>query len=318
MVDRRGWVQHKRVEHLVKSQDKYRFWVLTARQFLWAWKSGILRNRPIAFSTWRIVHRILKSEPEIFSDDDFRWFLGAVTSHSNIGGGLDPDNPIPNRRPDEALHGAAKLLNRFNTVTVNSRILWDLLDPIVEGIVYCPNGVDCDFYNPGEPSAVGRLLRVGWAGKIRGPKNFPVIKDAFRLLENMGHFETDLVVVDKEMKSKIYGAKAMRDYYRGLDYYICASWNEGTPNPALEAAACGVPVITTRVGNMPDLIVDGVNGFFIEPTVESIIERMCRCRGIPNERYRRMRCNIRQTVLASWSWQEKIGNFVRAFDLLTQ
>ncbi len=33
----------------------------------------------------------------------------------------------------------------------------------------------------------------------------------------------------------------MREIYWSLDVYLCASRNEGAPNPCLEAAACGVP-----------------------------------------------------------------------------
>ena len=59
-------------------------------------------------------------------------------------------------------------------------------------------------------------------------------------------------------------AAEMVEFYHSLDVYVCASRSEGTPNPCLEAAACGLPVITTAVGNMPELIRDGHNGFLVE------------------------------------------------------
>jgi glycosyltransferase involved in cell wall biosynthesis len=52
----------------------------------------------------------------------------------------------------------------------------------------------------------------------------------------------------------------MREFYNGGRYLVVASKSEGTPNIALEGAACGCAVVTTSVGNMPELIIHGKNG----------------------------------------------------------
>ena len=110
----------------------------------------------------------------------------------------------------------------------------------------------------------------------------------------------------------------MRAFYRSIDYYLCASWNEGTPNPALEAAACGVPVVTTQVGNMPQLIDEGVNGFFVEPTVESVVHCFRNIQDMPESRYAAMSQAIRGSITPQWSWPRRICDFTIAFDALVQ
>lgn len=47
------------------------------------------------------------------------------------------------------------------------------------------------------------------------------------------------------------------------DAFCLATAREGCSNAILEALACGVPVVTTRVGGNADLIRDGVNGFLV-------------------------------------------------------
>jgi len=55
------------------------------------------------------------------------------------------------------------------------------------------------------------------------------------------------------------------DLYRRASLFLLTSDHEGTPNVVLEAMACGVPVVATRVGDVPDLLGDGERGRLVEP-----------------------------------------------------
>jgi len=319
LVETTGWVQHKRVEHLTRHQSDYSFKVMTVRRFKWLWRFGMLRNRPVVFSSWRTLHNLVKFSPGIFTDAHMQNFLGAVTSHSNIGGGLDPLNPIPGRTPEEAYRLSTDILKRFKTVTVNSMILKELLEPELPNVLYCPNGVDDAFFTPPvtrKPFDPANI-RVGWVGKERGPKNFAVLDEALKTVAAEGGIEPRLIRVDKKFKTAPYTQEEMRDFYQDIDFYLCASWNEGTPNPGLESAACGVPVISTVVGNMRELITEGETGWFVEPTVESIAGRLRALKSVTPADYQRMSTAARQAIETDWSWRQRVGNFTAAYNALT-
>lgn len=61
-----------------------------------------------------------------------------------------------------------------------------------------------------------------------------------------------------------YGPELLR-LYRESDVFLLPSFTEGCPQVLIEAMACGVPVIATRVGGIPHLIRDGQNGLLVDP-----------------------------------------------------
>lgn len=67
-------------------------------------------------------------------------------------------------------------------------------------------------------------------------------------------------------------AEELPTLYCGLDFYICLSRLEGGPYPVMECLACGVPVISTEVGIVKGLIIDGQTGFLV--TEENYLDRI--------------------------------------------
>jgi glycosyltransferase involved in cell wall biosynthesis len=59
--------------------------------------------------------------------------------------------------------------------------------------------------------------------------------------------------------------QAIIDSYHSADIFLLPSYKEGFPLTILEAMAAGLPVISTPVGAIPEVIDDGINGFLVPP-----------------------------------------------------
>lgn len=61
----------------------------------------------------------------------------------------------------------------------------------------------------------------------------------------------------------------------GMDIMCLTSKNEGTPVSLIEAQASGLPVISTDVGGVSDIVIDGESGFVIKRTnIETYVEKL--------------------------------------------
>ena len=80
---------------------------------------------------------------------------------------------------------------------------------------------------------------------------------------------------------------AVADLCRRSSIFILPSYAEGLPISILEAMSAGLPVIATRVGGIPDIVEDGVNGFLIDlHSPEQIADKVDTLRHDPAMRFR--------------------------------
>jgi glycosyltransferase involved in cell wall biosynthesis len=215
---------------------------------------------------------------------------------------------------DRQARGLALIHDFASGVFVNNLLLYRQYQPLLKiPTFYTPNGVDTKFYCPDTSKAPSSLLRVGWAGSLtnmgpgyRGFHEF--IVPAAAAVDRV-----ELLTAAREDKWR--GPEEMLAFYRSLDVYVCASLTEGTPNTCLEAAACGVPLVTTCVGNMPELVRHGVNGFFVERDVDDIARKLLTLRDDSNLRTA-MSSQIQHDI-QSWDWSIRSRAYRQMFEEMT-
>ncbi len=143
------------------------------------------------------------------------------------------------------------------------------------------NGVDTEHFKPGE--SVQDKFVIGTVGRVQDVKNQAGLVDAFialRALLPEQHDRLRLVIVgDGPLRAKLEaqvaaagigeavwlaGARSdIADLMRGFSLFALSSIAEGTPVTLLEAMACRLPVVSTAVGGIPELIQDGVTGTLV-------------------------------------------------------
>jgi glycosyltransferase involved in cell wall biosynthesis len=295
VVNRPGWAHDRKTDALVRVlADRYEI----EKRFQSELTAADLEAADaILFYYWLQIDELPHLRPLLRARRD-RLLLG-VCSHHELDGAW--------RMPGLGTLAEAR------AVFVNNRLLLDELEPLLPvPVYYTPNGVDTTFFRPpAVPPAATPRLRVGWAGSLvnHGPTHRGVQEVIAPAAAMVG---AELCLAAREEKWRT--AAEMVEFYQSIDVYVCASRSEGTPNPCLEAAACGLPLVTTAVGNMPEFVRDGDNGFLVERRAEDVAARLALLRDDVELR-RRMGAAARASAEA-WDWRRQARRYEPLFDLV--
>jgi N-acetyl-alpha-D-glucosaminyl L-malate synthase BshA len=136
------------------------------------------------------------------------------------------------------------------------------------------------------------ILFVGYLDVFKGI--FELLEAFFELYENNknlklmmvgnGPKETNLKmkVHEKDLENSVIFTGRIppvdiHSYYQAADIFVLPSYTDagGPPIVVMEAMACGLPIIGTNVGGIPEGIEDGMNGFIIPPeNIDELIKKL--------------------------------------------
>ena len=106
------------------------------------------------------------------------------------------------------------------------------------------------------------------------------------------------------------------DWLSAADIFALPSHNEGLPIVILEAMACGLPVIGTRVGGIPEEIENEKNGILIDKGDSAALSRAIQYLIYDKENAKKMGSIGREIVKEKFSWQQNVEKVVKIYKQL--
>jgi len=108
------------------------------------------------------------------------------------------------------------------------------------------------------------------------------------------------LIKDKGLTDKVLLAgqrQSAVEYLNAFDLFVLSSVKEGFPWAVLEAMVAKLPVIATRVGAIPEIIEDGINGYVVEPRDSNQIAERIKTLFDNSSRAREMGIQAHQRIL---------------------
>lgn len=229
------------------------------------------------------------------------------------------------------------IFRRSIAVVANSRGLKEMSERAdTYPVQVIPNGVDTDFFRPAEnrDHKDHHPFAFLFAGRFQTQKNLFWLIDQIASLKRSGtrpfilHFVGDGPLRDRlRDHSKNLGIEeclvwhgwvdkdGLREIYRSADCFVNPSLYEGMPNVVLEAVACGLPVIASRVAGNDEVVRHGETGWLFDLDEPAAFLTALRTLMADPELARRMGQKGRAWVLDDFSW----GRVAHAYaDLFTK
>ncbi len=199
-----------------------------------------------------------------------------------------------------------------------------------------PYGLDSDQFQPRDQAAARKLLGIpaassvilflaDWAGEKR--KGFDLLLEALKPFRNdrrvyllaagrelpihdLGaQFITTGYVTDEQQLSWVYSA---------ADVFALPSLQDNFPNTALEAMACGTPVVGSAVGGIPEIVREGETGYLV-PANDVVALRAAITSMLENkDAHARMSEACRREVVANYGLDVQARRYLELYTELVQ
>jgi len=201
-------------------------------------------------------------------------------------------------------------------------------------IFVVPNGINLEQFTGGsspiaKENGVKNILFVGRLHPVKGVQYLiramvnvlEEIPDARLILvgdgEERGNLEALSVQLGVQKSVQFVGVvphEKVHTYMQHADAFVLPSLSEGFPGVILEAMACGLPVIATRVGGIPDIIIPDYNGYLIEvKDTENLANKIILL--LQDEVLQKKLSGNNRNLVKKYTWETVIAELEKIFEL---
>jgi glycosyltransferase involved in cell wall biosynthesis len=263
------------------------------------------------------------------------------------------DDPISMRQRGFLLNYCFSKADAYVGVTSHFNKLYAKSQLPLNRYIEIPNGVDIDRFRPavagereilrdqlGLPTKIKLILFVGHFSREKCPD---ILLEAWKYFvaetfldtgvifvgaTKTNHYEVDPRLVEdiQELAAPyineriffIERAHEIEKYYQTADIFVLPSLREGLPNALLEAMACCLPVITSRLEGVTDWIVeDGKNGLLLKSVIEDDLGKALISMLKDEIQAHLLGLKARETVLERFSMEKVAEEYLELYRRLT-
>ncbi len=203
-------------------------------------------------------------------------------------------------------------------------------------IKFIPNGIDVKHFKKKKLSANQKLFAVEsdefkWlaVGRLDTPKDYKNMFQALKIADRQrechlyivgqGPLEKDLkrYIQHYDLISKVtfLGIRNdIPDLLNQVDGFLMSSEWEGTPMVLLEASACSLPIVATKVGGIPDAVVDEKSGFLVAPKNSNDLgNKMIKMMDLPKLNRKKMGEYGRKHILNNYALESVVDKWEKLY-----
>lgn len=248
----------------------------------------------------RVLSDLSQKAPVLLTMHD-AWLLSGNCAHSfacnkwqsgcgscpdiSIYPGLSRDTTALNWKRKQQIYAQSQIYLATPSQWLMDKALSSMLAPAIIESRVIPNGVDLSTFKPADQVTARKKLSIDQDAKVilfaangikRNPfKDYETIHAAIERLSEVNDSKIHVIALGEAGVSEMIGnitiqyvppianRQEMAAYYQAADIYAHASRADTFPTSVLEAMACGIPVVATAVGGIPEQVDDGVTGFLV-------------------------------------------------------